>query len=115
MTPQQRIVLATIDALNTGDPRRLDGFVSSELGAAELCGVRYEVHDVFGAGDRVAVRATARGLHTSNRLGFAATGRPFAVPTMHICRVAGGVLAEHWSLRDDLDLLRQVGALDHPE
>ena len=122
MTPTQRLVLTAIDAVNAGDPHRLDDVVSADLvdhGALRgenACdtGVRYEVHDVFGSGDRVAVRATVRGEHTSGRLGFAATGRPFAVATMHICRVTGGKLAEHWCIRDDVTLLRQVGVLTGP-
>ncbi|HZN77560.1 MAG TPA: ester cyclase [Micromonosporaceae bacterium] len=122
MTPEQRVVLAAIDAVNAGHPDSLDDLVSVDLvdhGAlrgenACTAGVRYEVHDVFGSGDRVAVRATVRGLHTSGRLGFAATGRPFAVATMHICRVTGGLLTEHWCVRDDMTLLRQVGVLTNP-
>ena len=33
----------------------------------------------------------------------------FAVEHMHIFRVAGGRLAEHWVVRDDLAMLRQLG------
>jgi hypothetical protein len=92
MTPAQHVVLAAIDAVNAGDPHGLDGLVSAEFvdhdglrgeNAADA-GVRYEVHDVFGSGDRVAVRAT------------------------------GGKLAAHWCIRDDVTLLRQVGVLADP-
>lgn len=110
MTPAQRVVLATLDAVNAGDGQRVQDLVAADfldhaavLGAPACdTGIRYEVHDVFGAGDRVAVRATARGTRE---------GRQFAVPTMHICRVADGRLAEHWAVRDDLTLLRQIGAV----
>jgi SnoaL-like polyketide cyclase len=122
VTPAERVVLAAIDAINAGNPHQIGELVAADLadhGAGfgdPVCagGIRYEVHDVFSAGDRVAARATARGVHTGELLGFAATGRPFAVATMHICRVDGGRLAEHWSVRDDLTLLRQIGAIIDP-
>ena len=39
----------------------------------------YEIHDAFGAGDRVAVRLTTKGTHTGEFMGKAATGRPFQI------------------------------------
>jgi len=77
--------------------------------------LRYEVHDVVAAGDKVAIRATAHGVHNSGHLGFPATGKPYAMPTMHMYREEGGVLVEHWGVRDELSALWQVGALPVPE
>ncbi|MGK5681807.1 ester cyclase [Actinoplanes sp. URMC 104] len=77
--------------------------------------LRYEVHQVVAAGDLVAVRATAHGIHNSDHLGFPATGRPYAMPTMHLYREQGGVLTDHWGVRDELSALWQVGALPAPE
>ncbi len=77
--------------------------------------LRFELHEVVAAGDKVAVHATAHGVHNSDHLGFPATGRPYAMPTMHLYRSAGGVLVEHWGVRDELSALWQVGALPVPE
>ena len=77
--------------------------------------LRYEVHETVAAGDLVAVRATAFGVHNSDHLGFPATGKPYAMPTMHMYRAQGGLLAEHWGVRDELSVLWQVGALPVPE
>ena len=77
--------------------------------------LRYELHEVVSAGDMVAIRATAHGVHNSGHLGFAATGKPYAMPTMHMFRSVGGVLTEHWGVRDELSALWQVGALPAPE
>jgi predicted ester cyclase len=77
--------------------------------------LRHEVHDVVAAGDKVAIRATAHGIHTSGHLGFPATGKPYAMATMHLYREANGVLVEHWGVRDELGALWQVGALPVPE
>jgi len=54
------------------------------------------------------------GVHNSGHLGFPATGRPYAMPVMHMYRQDNGVLAEHWGVRDELSALWQVGALPVP-
>ena len=77
--------------------------------------IRYELHEIVADGDLVAIRATVHGLHTSGHLGFAATGRPYAMSTMHMYRVEGGLLAEHWGVRDEIGVLWQVGALAPPQ
>ncbi len=77
--------------------------------------IRYEVHEVVADGDYVAARATVHGVHNTGHLGFPATGRPYAMPTMHMYRAQGGLLAEHWGVRDELSVLWQVGALPTPQ
>jgi hypothetical protein len=39
------------------------------------------------------------------------TGLPFAMKTAHFFRSRDGLLCEHWGIRDELDVLYQVGAL----
>jgi predicted ester cyclase len=77
--------------------------------------IRYELHEVVSDGDLVAARATVHGIHNTGHLGFPATGKPYAMPTMHMYRARGGLLAEHWGVRDELSVLWQVGALPTPE
>jgi len=69
----------------------------------------YDIEDVFGVGDRVALRCTTRGTHTGEFLGHAPTGRSFAVQQIHIFRIEDGRIAEHWACRDDVGMLRQLG------
>ena len=76
--------------------------------------IRYEIHQVVADGDFVAARATVHGVHNSGHLGFAPTGKPYAMPTMHMYRAEGGLLAEHWGVRDELSVLWQVGAVPPP-
>jgi AcrR family transcriptional regulator/predicted ester cyclase len=76
--------------------------------------IRYEVHEVVADGDLVAARATVHGVHDTGHLGFPATGKPYAMPTMHMYRASGGLLAEHWGVRDELSVLWQVGACRRP-
>jgi predicted ester cyclase len=77
--------------------------------------VRYEIHEVVANGDYVAVRATVHGEHNATYTGFQPTGKPYAMSTMHMYRSEGGLLAEHWGVRDELGVLWQVGALPAPE
>jgi predicted ester cyclase len=136
MTTAEILARDVLDALSTGDLDRVGPLVAEDFvdhgappwapqgrsGYLQILGflhavlqLRYEVHDVVADGDRVAVRATAHGLHNSSHLGFPATGKPYAMPTMHLYRQENGVLVEHWGVRDELSALWQVGALPTPE
>jgi predicted ester cyclase len=77
--------------------------------------IRYELHEVVADGDFVAARATVHGVHNTGHLGFPATGKPYAMSTMHMYRAEGELLAEHWGVRDELSVLWQVGALPTPQ
>jgi predicted ester cyclase len=94
-----------------GTPPGPDGYVQVMRYVTETLGITYELEDVVAAGDQVAVRATARGVHDADAFGFPATGRPFAMSTMHWYRAQDGRLAEHWGVLDQLGMLAQVGAL----
>ena len=111
--------LVTPDFVDHGAPPGLvppgpDGYIATLRFVTDLLKIRYEVHDIVAAGDHVAIRATAHGSHDSDHLGFPATGRPYAMQTMHLYRAEGDRLAEHWGVRDELGVLRQVGALPPP-
>lgn len=38
-------------------------------------------------------------------------GKPVAVELGHIFRVRGGKIVEHWAVRDDLALMKQLGVI----
>lgn len=42
---------------------------------------------------------------------FPASGQSYTVTHMHIYRVVDGKIREHWAVRDDLSMLRQLGAI----
>lgn len=69
-----------------------------------------EIHDIFGAGDRVAVRLTIRGTHTGEFVGNPATGRAVEYTSFEFYRVSGDLIAEEWICSDILTMMRQIGA-----
>ena len=136
MTPTERAARAVLDAYAAGELERLrdlvtadfidhglppgtvppgsDGYIATLGFVRAVLRASYEVHEVVASGDHVAIRATVHGVHNSDYLGVPATGKPFAMPTMHLYRGEGDLLAEHCGVRDELSVLRQVGAIEPP-
>jgi predicted ester cyclase len=71
---------------------------------------RWQPDDFMAVGDKFATRVTFSGKHTGDFMGIPASGREVKVQHLHFYRVAGGQAVEHWGARDELTLLRQIGA-----
>jgi steroid delta-isomerase-like uncharacterized protein len=72
----------------------------------------FTIEDQFGEGDRVVTRTVLRGTNDGQFMGAPPTGRSIEVGMISIERIAGGRIAEHWRISDELSLLRQLGLLD---
>ena len=72
---------------------------------------RNDIDDIVAEGDRVVVRWTMTGTHAGDALGFPATGRAIRLTGITISRIVAGRIAEHWSFRDDIGMLRQLGLM----
>jgi len=107
--------LVTDDFIDHGSPVPLppgpDGYIAILTFVTTVLQVRYELEDIICDGDTVAIRATAHGVNAVSPQGIEATGKPYAMKTAHFFRVRDGRLCEHWGVRDELDVLYQVGAL----
>jgi predicted ester cyclase len=107
------------DFVDHGSPVPLppgpDGYIAILTFVTNVLQVRYEVHDIVSAGDMVAIRATAHGVNKVSPRGIEPTGRPYAMKAAHFFRSRDGRLSEHWGIRDELDVLYQVGALTPPD
>ena len=83
--------------------------IEVDLGPTEI-----EQHHLVAEGDLVTQHLTLHGTHRASTMpllaGTPATGRRAAWTFIHIWRVADGIIVEHWACRDDLGLLRQLGA-----
>jgi predicted ester cyclase len=71
---------------------------------------RWEIQDVIAEDDKVVLRCTHSGVHTGDFFGLPPTGRRFAYRQIHIIRMVDGKGVEHWAVRDDADLMRQLTA-----
>ena len=83
--------------------------ISNDLGPIEI-----DHHRLIAEGDLVAHFMTMSGTHQASTMpllaGTPVTQRPVAWTYIHIWRIADGQVVEHWACRDDVGLLRQVGA-----
>jgi predicted ester cyclase len=69
---------------------------------------RWTVEKAISDGDTVALYCTHSGRHTGDFFGLPATGRTFSYRQMHLIRMRGERGAEHWAVRDDAALHRQL-------
>ena len=94
-----------------GAPQGFEGVKQTMLWLAGVFSEqRYEIQQMVAEGDTVAVRLIHSGVHTGELMGLPPTGRRFAYPHMHIVRFADGLGVEHWAVRDDATLMRQLTA-----
>ena len=78
---------------------------------AMLPDVQATVHDMFAAGDRVAVRLTLTGRYHGEVLGVTYQGVPITLSEMQIYRLANAKIAERWFIPDWRSAWRQLGAI----
>lgn len=125
------IVEAAGECFNAEEYDRLDQLVSPDMAnhaagphgregwkqiwrAIHACfaGARAETHPILADGDRVAVHLTIHGTHRDSArpllAGIAPTGKCVRWEFIHLFRVADGQIVEHFAVRDDLGLLRQL-------
>ena len=70
-----------------------------------------QVEDQIAAEDRVVERWTGRGTHQGTLMGIPATGRTIQATGISIHRLAGGKIAETWTIFDTAGVLRQLGVV----
>ena len=68
-----------------------------------------KLDDQIIADDKVVERWTGRGTHQGALMGIPATGRTITASGISIHRLAGGKIAETWTIFDTAGMLRQLG------
>ena len=68
------------------------------------------IHEIFGAGERVAVRAEIKGTHRAEFFGIAATNKPVSIALHEFHYVHEGKITHTWHLEDWFGMLNQIGA-----
>lgn len=70
------------------------------------------IHDMIAENDRVAVRLTTSARHTGTFMGIEPTGRRYSVDEIHIFRIRGGQVVDHWHAFDRGELMCQLQGTD---
>jgi predicted ester cyclase len=79
-----------------------------------------EIVDMVAEGDDVVVRCRVSGTHRGTSttrvnggflLGVPPTGKHFVVQHIHWYKLQGGLIADHFTNRDDVGMARQLGLL----
>jgi predicted ester cyclase len=73
----------------------------------------HEIDDMIAEGDKVVTRLTARGTHSGDLPIASATGNQLEMKAVAIHRIKDGRIVEHWSGKDELGLLTQLGIIPH--
>jgi steroid delta-isomerase-like uncharacterized protein len=69
------------------------------------------IEDQVAEGDEVATRLAVRGTHKGDLDGVAPSGKPIAIAQLNIIRFEGNKFAEAWEVFDELEMMRQIGAI----
>ena len=70
------------------------------------------IDECIAEGNLVATRWSLTGTHQAEFQGIPATGRSIQFHGLEFNRVEGDQFAEHWSMFDNVSLLRQLGVLN---
>jgi predicted ester cyclase len=73
------------------------------------------IEDLIAEGDMVAARWSSRATHLGEYAGVSPTGNEVEFTGISVYRIAGGRIAESWTVEDELGLMRQIGAVPEPE
>jgi predicted ester cyclase len=95
-----------------GLPEPLHGREIWKLGTQAMLGgfpdLRVDIEDIFGAGDKVAVRLRFSGTHEGPFQGVPPTRRRVSFTSIEIYRIEGGEIAEEWVSPDMIGLMQQI-------
>ena len=72
--------------------------------------LHYTVEDMVAVGDKVVIRWAASGLYIRPFGLYAPSGQPVTWTGMTIYRIANGQIVEAWTIQDNLNFIKQLGA-----
>ena len=73
------------------------------------------IEDIIAEGDKVWVRLAYTGTHKGEFMGLAPTGKKIKSKAVDIYRIVNGKLAEYWNVTDNVNILKQTGAIEITE
>lgn len=109
----------TDDFVDHGSPFPIppgpDGYVRILTWVTQTLRIRYELVETISTPDRIVLRALAHGSGVAQIHGPETVERDYVMPTIHVYRTEGPLLAEHWGVRDEVGALIQLGAMPAPD
>lgn len=133
MENNKAIVRAFIEAYNNRRLDLIDDFIASDYvdhtnkvnrdGLKQLINMGFNafpdwnevIEDIIAEGDKVWVRISYTGTHKGQFMGLPPTGKKIISKAVDIYRVVDGKLAEYWNVTDNVDILKQTGAIEITE
>ena len=127
------IVRRFIEAYNKHDLSSIEDFVAPDYvdhtnqvgreGLKQLFNMAFKafpdlhetIEDIIAEGDKVWVRVTFTGTHTGEWMGIAPTGKKVTSEMVDIYRIVNGKHVEGRFVTDQLDFLKQLGAIEYTE
>jgi predicted ester cyclase len=76
--------------------------------------LNFTIEELIAEGDTVAGRLTMSGTHEGPLMGMPPTGRTVQQAHMHFVRLRDGKAIEHWGVREDLGMMRQLELAPQP-
>jgi C-1 hydroxylase len=73
------------------------------------------IEDIIAEGDKVWVRLAYTGTHKGEFMRLPPTGKKIMSKAVDIYRIANGKLAEYWNVTDNVNIFKQVGAIEVTE
>ena len=73
------------------------------------------IEDIIAEGDKVWVRLSYTGTHKGEFMGLSSTGKKIRSKAVDIYRIVNGKLAEYWNVTDNVNIFKQVGAIEVTE
>jgi predicted ester cyclase len=73
------------------------------------------IEDIIAEGDKVWIRLTYTGTHNGEFFGLAPTSNKITTKGVDIYRIVNGKLAEYWNVTDNIDMFKQIGAIEITE
>jgi len=99
-----------------GMPQGIDGL--HQMAVMFMAGfpdMRITVEDQIAEGDKVVSRVIMKGTNRGSFMNMPATGKEIVMRGVRIDRLAGGKIAEHWAVADQMSMMQQLGALPTPD
>lgn len=73
------------------------------------------IEDIIAEDDKVWVHLSYTGTHKGEFMGLAPTGKKITSKAVDIYRIVNGKLAEYWNVTDNVNILKQIGAVEVTE